>query len=246
LQPLYEPLICGSFLVYPSRPKAEADRRPAAEKIRAFARVALKQDLRMLKGKGPPASEWVVSWLLDRCSAEDPAWLVSEAAILVPVPRSSVTPADPTEVAWPALRLADALIAHGHGLAVHPVLRRVVPVKTAHLSASGQRPGVTDHRHSLGVISDLSVTGAAKLCLVDDVVTTGSTVLAAAKVLRKAFPGARVTGWALLGTVSKGLEELTNPLSPKLEVVEYSHGNMARRRIAAARERATLLGSPVE
>lgn len=131
--------------------------------------------------------------------------------VLVPVPGSS--PGQRAD--WAGERLAWCLKEVGLATEVWPVLRRLHGVRKSAFAAVGQRPSVLEHYASFAV--DYTLRGPAvigqgplvkecrrpelQLTLVDDVITRGRTLLAAAGRLREAFPRAEVRAFALLRTL---------------------------------------------
>jgi phosphoribosylpyrophosphate synthetase len=127
--------------------------------------------------------------------------------ILVPTPRSSRMRPD---TLWVPHRIATALVRVGLGKEVVPYLKRVEPVRKAHLSASEDRPRAAEHYESMMVQSGL--TEPDEIVLVDDIVTRGATLLGAANRLASAFPKTRIRAFAVMRTISnpdefKGLND---------------------------------------
>jgi hypothetical protein len=132
--------------------------------------------------------------------------------VLVPVPGSTaVQPA-----VWVGERLAWCLRDVGLAAQVWPVLRRRHAVRKSAFAAAGERPSVLEHYASFAV--ERAIAGGTpmavsplrgeprvaglQLTLVDDVVTRGRTLLAAAARIRDTFPGATICAFALLRTLS--------------------------------------------
>lgn len=114
---------------------------------------------------------------------------------LVPVPGSAPT----TDAPWPALILALALRDVGLGARVWIGLRRVSPVTKSATAPARERPTVRQHYESFGI--DNAGGGACRLVLVDDVITKGRTLLAAAARMQSDFPHADIRGCALIRTL---------------------------------------------
>jgi predicted amidophosphoribosyltransferase len=116
--------------------------------------------------------------------------------ILVPVPGSSPKRAAGT---WVAADLADALVRQGVGGMAWRGLHRIGAVRKSATSIPGARPSVALHYESFLMerppITPLSVV------LIDDVVTKGRTLLAAATRLQEAIPEAEIRAFALLRTL---------------------------------------------
>lgn len=192
-----------------------------------------------------------------RLKVADPAWLPRLAArvwletighgrfitafggrvVLVPVPGSA--PAQGSH--WVGERLAWCLREVGLAAAVWPVLRRREAVRKSAFAAAGERPSVLEHYASFAVERAFSdgapigqcslVSGAVgagmQLTLVDDVITRGRTLLAAARRVCEAFPGAEVRAFALLRTLGRD-EVLRHVLDPCEGEVRWASGDARR------------------
>jgi phosphoribosylpyrophosphate synthetase len=137
------------------------------------------------------------------------------AAILVPVPGSRPSlwsGATPTE------RLAVALLNQGLGLGIWFGLRRVRTVRKSATAVPGARTSVRTHYDTMAV-DDVGVPCASNVILVDDVVTKGRTLLAAALRLREALPRADVRAFALVRTMgySPVFDQFLMPCTGKIE-----------------------------
>jgi predicted amidophosphoribosyltransferase len=139
------------------------------------------------------------------------------AAILVPVPGSRPARwggSTPTE------RLAVALLERslGLGLGIWFGLHRVRAVRKSATAEPGARTSVRAHYDTMAV-DHVDMPGASHVILVDDVVTKGRTLLAAALRLREAFPRADVRAFALVRTMGYGpvFDELLMPCTGKIE-----------------------------
>jgi hypothetical protein len=121
-----------------------------------------------------------------------------EQALFVPVPQ--YFSAAPVSL-WVARRLAFTLQEAGLGEEVWTGLRRVTAVERSASAWMWQRPTVQQHYRSLNVIP--SPRSPSNVVLIDDVITKGRTLVAAAMRLREAFPEATIRAFALVRT--KGL-----------------------------------------
>ncbi|MGH8298138.1 MAG: hypothetical protein ACRES6_02500 [Steroidobacteraceae bacterium] len=189
--------------------------------------------------------------------AADPGWLPRLAArvwletvgrgrftatfggrvVLVPVPGSA--PAQGAR--WVGERLAWCLKEVGLAVEVCPALRRRHAVRKSAFAPAGERPSVLEHYASFAVepvfCSRSTVgTGAVarghrverfRLTLVDDVITRGRTLLAAALRLREAFPAAEIRAFALLRTLGRD-EALRQVLDPCEGEVRWNCGDARR------------------
>jgi len=130
------------------------------------------------------------------CSAL--AGFFDSSDLLIPVPGSG--PQDPA-IRCVASLIAEALVREGLGSAHWQCIRRVQPVRKSATSTPRERPTAERHFESLAVEITEFAGDATRMTLVDDVVTRGRTLLAAATRLRDAFPNARIQGFALLRTL---------------------------------------------
>ena len=128
--------------------------------------------------------------------------------VLVPVPGSAPNASGGR---WVAADLADALVHEGLGSVAWPGLRRISAVRKSATSAPGARPSVSRHYESF-LIERPPMT-LASVVLIDDVVTRGRTLLAAATRLQEAFPEADIRAFALLRTLGMipGVQRLLDP-----------------------------------
>jgi phosphoribosylpyrophosphate synthetase len=191
----------GSFLVYAPRGTSEVSSR-----AKQFVR-ALKEE-RLIYAPPQSPSDYAAR----RLAEERPVILLESifagAPLLVPVPRSSL----PVQGGiWPALNIAEALVRHGIGAAVLPCLKRVTAVPKSAFAAAGTRPKPMEHYESIEAVK--MVTDRQSLCLVDDVITKGATLLAAASRLQETFPQATVTAFALVRTLGfvENIEHIVEP-----------------------------------
>ncbi|MEA3160782.1 MAG: hypothetical protein QOD95_2330 [Gammaproteobacteria bacterium] len=127
--------------------------------------------------------------------------------VLVPVPRSS-TKACGT---WVAADLARALVHEGLGTVAWQGLHRVCAVRKSSTAARGARPTVSCHFESF--LMERPSIDPESVVLIDDVITKGRTLLAAAARVREAFPHAQIRAFALLRTMgfTTGVEHLLDP-----------------------------------
>ena len=93
-----------------------------------------------------------------------------------------------------------SLVDFGLGRDWHPLLRRVSEVRKSAYAPPGMRPTPREHFDSL---VNVPVTPpCTAITLVDDVITKGSTMLAAMSRLKQAWPETPVRGFALVRTMS--------------------------------------------
>lgn len=134
--------------------------------------------------------------------------------VLVPIPGSARTG---TGIASVAEHLAMALIEEGLGQGVWRGLHRIRAVQKSATAAPGARPTVANHYDSFAIedAADLEAvtTLPQRVVLIDDVVTKGRTLLAAAMRVQEALPGAEIRAFALLRTMGfiQGINRLLDP-----------------------------------
>ena len=127
------------------------------------------------------------------------AGLFPPTTILVPIPQN---PRHPREAPWVTYQLACQLQQRGLASHVWPVLahrRSIAPSAHCH---RWQRPSVLEHWQALGCDA-IAPPAAAQLrvVLIDDVVSRGRTLLAAALRLHGHFPQASISAFALFRTL---------------------------------------------
>jgi hypothetical protein len=165
----------------------------------------------------PRAHGWLAEasrQLCDRVKSSDPLWLpryagfvyrtslwdrqlaalFSPDAVLVPVPGSACSGEGP----WVASRLALALSEVGFALPIWMGLRRRYAVTKSATAPSAGRPTVYQHYDSFA--AEAPAKTVHRIVLIDDVITKGRTLLAAAARLRSELPSADIRGFALIRT----------------------------------------------
>jgi hypothetical protein len=147
--------------------------------------------------------------------------LFTGGAVLVPVP--GCTPCGDTP--WAAATLALALRDVGLARAVWIGLRRCVAVRKSATAPSYARPTVPEHYESLLVMP--TPVMIRRIVLIDDVITKGRTLLAAAARLQAAFPHADIRAFALIRTV--GFRQRVDCLVEPCDGVVRWAGGDARR-----------------
>lgn len=136
--------------------------------------------------------------------------------VLVPVPRSAPKAAG----SWAAAELARALVQEGVGGSTWPGLQRISAVCKSATAAKGRRPSVARHFDSFR-LEPLEIRPAS-VVIIDDVVTKGRTLLAAAARLREALPDTQIRAFALLRTMrlSSGIRALLEPCRGEIRWVD--------------------------
>ena len=142
--------------------------------------------------------------------AESPplAGFFGTSDVLVPVPGCAPSMAGGV---WAANHLAVALVNEGLGGAAWSGLRRVRAVRKSATAAPGERPTVNLHYESF--LIEQPAMPLERIVLIDDVVTKGRTLLAAASRVHDAFPGAQIRAFALVRTMGliPCVEQLLDP-----------------------------------
>jgi hypothetical protein len=148
----------------------------------------------------PPARiiEYAVSRLRETIGGELADFLASDVT-LVPCPRSAPFPPGQRPALWVPMRICEALRAAGFGERILPCLERVEAVEKSAFAGPGERPSVQRHVATMRMAATLE--RPQRITLVDDVVTKGATLLAAASLVAEAFPEADVRAFALVRTM---------------------------------------------
>ncbi len=143
--------------------------------------------------------------------------------VLVPVPASTPGRGGADSVSE---CLARVLLGRGLGGAIWVGLRRVHAVRRSSVAKPRERPTVHEHYASMAVAAGEVPDG--ELILVDDVITKGRTLLAAASRLKEAHPGARIRAFALLRTLGLA-PEVERLLEPCMGEIRWRAGDAHRR-----------------
>jgi predicted amidophosphoribosyltransferase len=145
-----------------------------------------------------------------RQAKDSPLWegFFGATDLLVPVPRS--TPYIAGRL-WAAEELALALVSEGLGACAWAGLRRVHAVRKSATAPPNERPTVFRHYESF--LFERPPVEPERVVLVDDVITKGRTLLAAASVMHDAFPRAEIKAFALVRTMglAPGVHQLLDP-----------------------------------
>jgi predicted amidophosphoribosyltransferase len=100
---------------------------------------------------------------------------------------------------WPGRRICEELLAVRLGKEILSCLSRVKPVAKSAFAAPGERTSVQKHLESMEVERLLVAPGS--ITVIDDFVTKGATLIAAASLVKEAFPQAPVRVFALVRTM---------------------------------------------
>ena len=118
--------------------------------------------------------------------------------LVVPCPRSSLL----TKGAlWPPKVICDELVSQGLAMRNAAILERIEAVQKSSTAASDKRPKPLDHILSMKVRAQLELT-PKRITIVDDVITRGATLIAAASHVKHQFPEAEVKVFATVRTKS--------------------------------------------
>ena len=144
--------------------------------------------------------------------------------LLIPIPGSEPR----SEGIMPVTeRLAAALVREGLGSAAWAGLYRVRAVRKSATSPHGNRPTVLEHYDSFAIERGGGMPRAAQIMLIDDVVTKGRTLMAAATRLKEAYPEARIRAFALLRTMGL-IPGVTRLLEPCVGQIRWRGGDAHR------------------
>ncbi|MEM7048932.1 MAG: phosphoribosyltransferase [Acidobacteriota bacterium] len=204
----------ASFLRYSVRGDSELSRKSRD------ARLDLKNN-KVIASLGITNAQYIALRLTEEFQKEDEEFenpelrrklrlletVLSPTAALVPVPRSSLIGPDSL---WPPFELATALVDQGLGGQVLPILKRTRAVPKAAFAAPGERSSAQDHFETIAVDQDQEVPRT--LILVDDIITTGASILGTASLLRRSWPTAEIRAFLAYLPLSFGeVESIVDP-----------------------------------
>lgn len=142
---------------------------------------------------------------------------------LVPVPKSAPMRAG---TLWVPLMIAQALKEVGLAGAVWPCLVREKAIQKSAWAGPGERPGVAAHIDSLRIDSIIPPT--SRILLVDDFVTKGRTLFAAAVKITETLPSIEARGFAFIRTMGL-VTDISAIKHPASGVIWLSKGDVDRR-----------------
>ena len=192
-------LVYGSYWVYPS-PAGTEQARAAKSFILNIKRDRITGEGRLIE---------LAVQELKRILPETPlTGLLDGRTILVPMPTHGLRS---KHGVWPAVSLADEMVAKGLASNCLPCVERVTPIRKS--AGSQQRPSPREHYDTMEVAT-LSLQNATNIVMVDDVVTRGSTFSGAAARLREVVPRASIRAFALARTGS--MSRFADPVIGKI------------------------------
>jgi phosphoribosylpyrophosphate synthetase len=171
----------------------------ADERLSRSYRTAVKGDESILiEGNEVPMSKVVAMTVLEMRKSLPFGRIFDDNPVLVPATSTSLMKPDSL---WVPLRIANALQEFGLGSQVSTCLRRTHPLPKAATSSSGNRPSAAEQYASQEV--QKLIDEPKSIVIVDDVVTTGATLVGSAKLLAEVFPQTKISAFASLRTVTR-------------------------------------------
>ena len=160
----------------------------------------LKQDRMVLRSGDDvnlPMTRYVAETLYDNINDKSFLNVFDPSTVLIPVPRSNPLLQGGL---WVPKRIAEEMVAKGIGCKVMLSLKRVKTINRSSQSTPSQRPLPSEQYDSLAV--EKSLTMSNKVVLIDDVITRGATLIAAANKLIDAYPEIKILSFAAIRTIS--------------------------------------------
>lgn len=191
-----------------------------------FASAAARLLCQRVKASDPRWLPRYAGQVAELCARERErpfASLFARDAWLVPVPGCAPAGAKPTA----ACQLAVALHELGLGCDVWLGITRRTAVTRSATAQLGARPTVRQHYESFAVAAAPRGAPLRRIVLVDDVITKGRTLLAAAAKLRGEFVHADIRAFALVRTTGF-LTRLDRLFAPGAGVVYWAGGDARR------------------
>lgn len=144
--------------------------------------------------------------------------LLGATTILVPTPGSAVHRAGSL---WVPLKICEALRARGLAASVEILLQRTVAVPKSAFAGRGARPNAQRHYDTIAATPAAAATD--RIVLVDDVVTSGATLLGAASKLVDLYPEIPIVAFAAVRAVSGGdVANLRDPVRGAITMNDYN------------------------
>jgi phosphoribosylpyrophosphate synthetase len=207
----------ASFMAYSVRGS-----EPDADNSRLWM-SCLKSD-RQLKDPPQLTSQRIADGVKKRLGALPFTHYFGPHVVFVPVPSSSKL--QPNSL-WVPHRLSKALVVAGLGSSVEVLVEREHALSKSATSAPSDRPTAQRHFDSMKATDTGFVD--AQFVLVDDVITRGATMLAAASRLADAFPNATIGCLAVMRAIS-GAAEFKGVVEPVIgKITLNTNGGTFRR-----------------
>ncbi len=162
--------------------------------------MRILKDGRMIGSPPAPLSDLIAGLIRSGVpEVADIASMFSHTAVLVPVPKSSLFKEGSL---WVPEQIANSFVRSGLGGRSARLLTRTRAIAKAatSLSSGRSRPTALDHLQTLSVQKELR--SPVEIVLIDDVVTTGSTLLGCANKLLESYPSIPIKGFAAMRAVS--------------------------------------------
>src|SRR5256886_6149203 len=147
--------------------------------------MRILKDGRMIGSPPAPLSDLIARLIKSGVpDVADIASMLGSTAVLVPVPKSSLFKEGSL---WVPEQIADSFVRSGLGGRSARLLTRTRAIAKAatSLSSGGPRPTALEHLQTLAVQTELR--SVEEIVLIDDVVTTGSTLLGCANKLLESY-----------------------------------------------------------
>lgn len=219
--PRFSDVSYASFFIYPARPTTGRQRTDVEDRAKAFV-IGVKQ-LRVNPRFTPPD---LVEWSIDQMKAAMPGTVLQSffgagRASVIAAPGAGLTLKN--SVSAPQA-LCQALYRSELVAKVLPRIMRTKAVTKSAFAPAGQRTTLLGHYESMAV-EERGLNAGDDIIVVDDVVTKGATLLAAAARVREAYPDARVRVFALARTSDIIGTRVREPMVGRI----YEYFNSARR-----------------
>jgi phosphoribosylpyrophosphate synthetase len=210
-------LTVASLLIYPPRGRSGSD------KARGFIRYDIKQSR-------DQAIERTIKRLCDILPGSVLDQFFAIPRVLVPIPGHAPLR---DGALWVPHDICHAMVAAGLAQTVVPCLKRHrLVARQSTRSSSEERLTPSQHVESMALEGTLTLGG--KIMIVDDVVTRGSTLIAAASLLLAQNPRLDITAFALARVEQEHLGAVGDMLAPAVEFVSCdAEGTSPYRRKAA-------------